>query len=1311
MTQNLVISNDKDAEFVQFTTVLPSGYDSFSIDSVNGSMINQNFLKIGDSISFSFSNNPLVYYDPTNPKKYGLDAYLLPGSDWKPRDTIRRRFKGFQADLFQFYRIKFLPVFFYYQRTPSRFIYIFNPCDDKLIFDEPQERITNPIVEIFGGGAHQTPQYATFTGHYIIGLQKVDKIEDFSITIGETIGNSKTRLQEMGIHQETDTVQRFIDTNYTYATNWRYNVSNLLINHKVRIYNTQTTGNFKKYVMNLVRYNDAGTIIKITNSKEFTHQPITKFSEYKIGNRLYDFFEWNSTSSPPAWEELTTFIYYDLNYSTISTVPNNADPTQLPMIAFLDSGSGTYSVLQPDENQLSNLPPCVDPNAIRKGSAIAGTCQILTFTRNGDEYDITEAPISNVIHFDNNVYYSFHWTTLKLIITNEEQRTYWEAHHGAGDYIDFQDNFLYAWRSGSTLNQDYYYSSTQETFAIDFTLQIISNGEVFDTDDDFFVLAGRVLVSDDGTITYADSIYPGYDVLLNTITGGYEKLKNDANKVVPLQLTDTTAGICGIDDMLISKINSDVFKLSMAPLTNASYQVKSSNEYATITNHPLEWKTPSKTLTPYNNLFIPHRFNQSFQQLAGRYTSAGTSQGFFIIKNGDNEPADTISENDFEFFLAEGHDTLTIQKTTKEDLKYKTFNGSILFDRTSSKITRIMSNDITGSCLGYLNDLLSAKLSRYYFVANYEAFNITTSSDTMLYLTNAKNSNKYLLNDKDIFCGGHDILIASAFDIVKLVGSENVLNNITPSITTEQQAIRANYFPYSSLIDEDEDLTKELKTFYFKTFHYYTSANTNQPYIGFSLLDKLDGSATIGGKSLNVFKDEFFSQSSSANIWEIRNCLEKCYFVSNNELAPESSTDPWQELVDNVKNQRLNMESNANVGDGIIEKLPVVRIYRNSNFEQSDLTISTGGVKTLHPIYIQSTNKKALNNVLYMLDTVVNELVNRYGQTYYTNENNDIFSFLGVLGAPDGLVEGQNYPILRFCKSQHKYSNTTTYDAASFDSAFILDFMNDPNVANYVVDELPTSSNKRTTNTEIIHEMKTNSQLTNIQLFTERYFNFFDEIDFLSIGSYRQTFNDAFNSVADNITNYIQGAEFQNAFIQSIYSLVNGYNTFNQLKTYKMLFSKLGEFLQYPKLIYGVAEAFKNSHSVFIMYINTSTLESEYVEKPTYKTVNVEGHDVVLNSTEYPPIYETVKNDNYDERQKANVAFSGVVFRYHQQALGWQQMGNDLNDANFEIKNEKGNRHFIITLYDEFGRRIPNIDSSQGFKNNLKLEITLTTQQ
>ena len=59
--QNLVVSNDKDAAYVQFGVNIPDGYDTFKIDYLNGSIINQNYLNVGDKIRFEFDNKPLIY--------------------------------------------------------------------------------------------------------------------------------------------------------------------------------------------------------------------------------------------------------------------------------------------------------------------------------------------------------------------------------------------------------------------------------------------------------------------------------------------------------------------------------------------------------------------------------------------------------------------------------------------------------------------------------------------------------------------------------------------------------------------------------------------------------------------------------------------------------------------------------------------------------------------------------------------------------------------------------------------------------------------------------------------------------------------------------------------------------------------------------------------------------------------------------------------------------------------------------------------------------------------------------------------------
>lgn len=48
-----------------------------------------------------------------------------------------------------------------------------------------------------------------------------------------------------------------------------------------------------------------------------------------------------------------------------------------------------------------------------------------------------------------------------------------------------------------------------------------------------------------------------------------------------------------------------------------------------------------------------------------------------------------------------------------------------------------------------------------------------------------------------------------------------------------------------------------------------------------------------------------------------------------------------------------------------------------------------------------------------------------------------------------------------------------------------------------------------------------------------------------------------------------------------------------------------------------------------------------------------------------------------------------------------------LPDEGCTIERSQGVKTFEIVLYDEFGRKIPNTDTSQGFNNNLLLELTI----
>ena len=52
-------------------------------------------------------------------------------------------------------------------------------------------------------------------------------------------------------------------------------------------------------------------------------------------------------------------------------------------------------------------------------------------------------------------------------------------------------------------------------------------------------------------------------------------------------------------------------------------------------------------------------------------------------------------------------------------------------------------------------------------------------------------------------------------------------------------------------------------------------------------------------------------------------------------------------------------------------------------------------------------------------------------------------------------------------------------------------------------------------------------------------------------------------------------------------------------------------------------------------------------------------------------------------------------------------MDSDIRDE-YVVGRARGSKHFTLTLVDEYGRTFPNTDTSQGFKNNLMLELSLT---
>ena len=172
MSQQLIIQNDEEADYVQFTVEIPDGYAGFNISSINGTMINQNYLNIGDVLRFKFSNNPIIYNDAPyiTLTDYTSDVRLTTTRN----DDTDYEFMKF--DLFNIYRVKFIPIYSYYDSDEGLSGYIFNPADDSQLLLEPTRKIPDYAIQ-----TGDNPIYASFTGAFIIGLDKVDKIDGHSL--------------------------------------------------------------------------------------------------------------------------------------------------------------------------------------------------------------------------------------------------------------------------------------------------------------------------------------------------------------------------------------------------------------------------------------------------------------------------------------------------------------------------------------------------------------------------------------------------------------------------------------------------------------------------------------------------------------------------------------------------------------------------------------------------------------------------------------------------------------------------------------------------------------------------------------------------------------------------------------------------------------------------------------------------------------------------------------------------------------------------------------------------------------------------
>lgn len=1301
MAQQLIIQNDENEDYVQFTVEIPDGYNSFKVECINGTMINQNYLNIGDVIRFKFSNNPIVYQDV--PYISLTDYTSSAGMKTNSSDTTP--YNHLSLNLFQLYRIKFIPIYTYYSNDINQACYIFNPADESQCLSEPLTNI--PDYEIQTNPSITVP----FTGHYIIGLESCSNVEPIDIIIGESIDNSKTQpdiqtFDESGV-EVPDNKTLSQGSRYNYGSTWRYNVSNLLINHQPTIHSIKHVIN-NKHLSYYVKHVATNTLYSTSYSR-FNSQIIsTTFRPYSTAP-LFAAYVYNSLSqqfSPLPSNETYSFTSSRTRTINVIAVDNTPNPPEI-----------THIVYNPNV-------PNVSGRFIEKGCDIIGSTlkqtasyqQYINHNDGGFDFQDIDVPIKDDVHYTGSGT-KIHVKSINPANADLSNKTFTFKHFDIYKSVKLD-------------------GKTFEVILIEGSEYLVVFQGYDDKDrvklfEQWCVLGRTVILDSSSSVHIIDTINTG-DIQIyqnpNLSEDLLYSLDTDLNinmsQLVQLTSIQDDSITPADDDILLThrQTNNDYIELSTPNLTNRTclirYDINESRYYITYENQ-----------VGFNNtaprVFLPKKSNVSLLAFNNSIGNGVLKDGLMLLPNVLGPPCQDLNDEQSLLFLADGHESLTVEPPSQDDYKFKTFNASLTFDRSKTKITRLFSLSNADSTIGYLNDILSAKLSRYYFIANYEAFNTFFDTNTIMPLTNSINQIKqiYTNYENQFYTGNHNVLLACAGDIVKIIGSDTLTNNCIPQITPEEHIINCSNVVYDDIEDPDSPLTMSFRDFHYKVFKYYNSGFDSFPSIGGNTTTNTKGKVVYqiaaGLLSNNLTPTIPFTNDLVSNsVYTVMTTNEKCY-KRLTMLPQDLKTSAYDDVLKWV--QSLNSKPNNAIVDlykegqddkgnkipyylgGLIGVLPCPRIYRNQNFEQPDLTISTGRIKTLSPVYIQSASRVCLNNLIYMFDMVISTILKKYGSI---KNGSDVYDYLTVF--KDNIIADidvdETCIVRRFAQTELESGD---YLALSMDSAFILNYLTAHRVNEYVdtselESSLPTTDNIESNNEELIYDIQTFRSETNIQLFSSRYFNFHENISQLSMILTVQVINDtvelAFNDCVIYFGNYntpTQDDPYYNiitGYQNNFYSNVLKNNAYNITRTIKMLIGKLGEYLDFPKIIFGSTLSFNQSKTVNIQYINPTEFKSEF--KTNYN-VNSETNMTTFEESFHP-----------SQKQKNNVGLFGVVFKYHQLSLGWQQMINDIGDV-FDVSRSKGQRHFIVRVYDEFGRQIPNMDTSQGFKNNLRLELAL----
>lgn len=1263
-----------------FDVSIPDGYDTFHIDYLNGSIINQNYLNVGDTLVFKFNNQPLRYTLPS--ARVTINTKDNDNTTFTDTDDATV-YHFIDVDVNRYYKVCYLPIYQLYDDSYGGTIYIFNPCDRSQLLDSPTDNI--PAYTIYDNGV--TSILAEFTGNYVIGLQPIDKIPDLTVTIGESISNNRLRPQDLGSYQISSGIVNEVSTtsvtsnSYTYGSSWEFPVESLLINHQETIVTKPPTSAYALSVVLMFAEKD-------TNNRYYT-------------TNLYITTGYLGTDGNYSNDDEITFKEYDQLTHTINdpqhtyiiTESNSSSPRKLYVCKTDPSDQSHYISLSEEANYSVKGSDITNTVKLYEIDSITGVLTQIDTNSNTYKYINTDwyyrfvnclikvsiisgGPIGNTFHID--------YTTATKIICD-----------GVTQYVVYD-------------------STTQVSATVTFTVYDPNANDFISLPVELFYtwIIGDITADDNGIIRLSHKLITGVlessDYIINT----------DYLTQQSLQLTTTTYDISDDNSGLLQMCDEDLYiehitdggvdglRLCTVPLNNTIHQIEittteeEETEYE-VNNIPMKWYKDDYSTPSGDDLdllcFIPHKTSN----VPERYYRGLYTHGMFVIRDLEGDYNTSMSNSTSEYYLAVGHKSLNVEPPADDDLKFKTFNGSLLFDRSNSRITRLFSNDVTGSCLGYINDILAARLSRYYTVMSHNCWNTFLDIDTNSTVNLSRNIQELnnIYSTYDMYTGDHSSILSSCIDLVKLIGSEQTTSNCMPSCVPERQSHVCSICSQNDIQNFSDTTTNQ---FNYKLFHCYSSDIYDLPSVGTSVQDN--------------------SEIGIVNGYHIKSIDKQGLTDSTNSLSSHKITDGIVAVVDidqftNHKDEVITgvvsypyYYSNGSVSDyGYIETLPVYRLYRNSNFDQTDLTITTGGIKTKHPVYLQCTPRLLISNLLYMFDFVINRMLDQYGSI--TDDKYKLGWLCAITMCQTGditsLTDTPNvkYPIRRFSKGFTYIDGVVRYVSTSLDSFFILDYIRTTHINDYrsnaeLIDTLPTTRND--SNEELISDISTSSQDMNVQLLSVKRFDFGSCVDITSMVTYIQHYveqvyyNNNLLKLYYNVDSLWNDTGLNTEAVNCITSLINNQSDYNNLKSCKLLIVKLGEFLQYPHILYLVSNTYNNSLNVSVENYNSSDLRSPIASELTSHYDSNSGYQVTVEKTELRDITD----------QKINTYLFGVMFKYHQLALGYQNLNNELN-TEYMVSRALGNRHFKLLLVDEYGRRIPTTDTSQGFDNNLYLELTL----